>query len=64
MRRGMRCKECGSVLRDRPDSCPLCGSELGGKDPRGSVDAEKYQDNVRKLREELDRLRKGEAEAV
>lgn len=62
MPRGTRCKGCGSVLRDRPDTCPLCGAELEGS-PK-SVDAEKYQDNVRKLREELDRLRKGEAEAV
>lgn len=61
-----RCKECGSVLRDRPASCPLCGSDLGSAAKAGktSSDPNEYQDNVRKLREELRRLRDGDAEAV
>lgn len=65
MMRATRCSECGSVLRDRPASCPLCGRDLSdgaGKPPK--VEPGDYQDNVRKLREELKRLRGDDAEAV
>lgn len=63
--RGSRCSECGSVLRDRPASCPLCGAELtSGSGPKPADDPVDYQDNVRKLRDELKRLRDGDAEAV
>ena len=66
MGRGMRCSGCGSVLRDRPASCPLCGIELEvEKTSRSETpDPDSYHDNVRKLREELEALRRGDAEAV
>lgn len=64
-----RCNECGAVFRDRPvasseeESCPLCGALLKTRE-RVSLDDEDYQTNIRALREELKRLRSGEAEAV
>ncbi len=67
MGRGMRCGGCGSVLRDRPDSCPLCGIEIEGGATHSGLDKpdpDSYHDNVRRLREELEALRRGDAEAV
>lgn len=64
-----RCNECGPVFRDRPvassedNTCPLCGAELKVRE-RVELDGDEYQTNVRALREELRRLRSGEAEAV
>lgn len=67
MSRATRCSECGSVLRDRPDSCPLCGRSFERaieKEPAADSSADGYQDRVRALREELRKLRENDAEAV
>lgn len=62
-----RCSECGAQLRLRPASCPLCGAELKEREQAAAdevADPDDYQSNVRELRAELERLRRGEAEAV
>ena len=62
-----RCSECGAQLRLRPASCPLCGAAVKRREKAvadEAPDPEDYQSNVRALRAELDRLRRGEAEAV
>jgi hypothetical protein len=56
------------VLRDRPETCPLCGADLEvPKTESGpelaELKADDYHDNVRKLRDELRKLR-DDAEAV
>jgi predicted amidophosphoribosyltransferase len=63
-----RCRECGAQLRLRSTSCPLCGSEeenSGSSRPpkkKPSVaSVDDYQSDIRKLREELRRLRDAEA---
>ena len=64
-----RCRECGAQLRLRSTSCPLCGGEEK-KDAEASarakpkaevVNVDDYQSDLRKLREELRRLRDVEA---
>lgn len=62
-----RCSECGAQLRLRPASCPLCGTDLVIREKarlEDETDPADYQSNVRALRDELERLRRGEAEAV
>ncbi|MGI8775557.1 MAG: hypothetical protein ACR2KQ_11230 [Actinomycetota bacterium] len=62
-----RCSECGAQLRLRPASCPLCGAELKKREKAAVeevADPDDYQSNVRALRDELERLRRGEVEAV
>lgn len=64
-----RCSECGAVFKDRPalasetPTCPLCGAELKRRE-RVVLDADDYRSSVRELRAELERLRRGGAEAV
>ena len=63
----MTCGGCGAQLRLRPTSCPLCGEELKQREVarfEAADDPEDYRSNVRALRDELMRLRHGEAEAV
>lgn len=63
----MTCGGCGAQLRLRPASCPLCGEATKGREvARLEVadDPDDYRSNVRALRDELMRLRHGEAEAV
>jgi hypothetical protein len=65
-----RCKECGAQLRLRSTSCPLCGTGEEtdapkapgrGKSETSVVNVDDYQSDIRKLREELRRLRDAEA---
>ncbi|MBK5228659.1 MAG: hypothetical protein JJE05_09140 [Actinobacteria bacterium] len=51
------CSECGVGLEPGLTSCPLCGAEQ--RTPPGSLITEQgtYQAKVRKLRDELRRLR-------
>jgi predicted amidophosphoribosyltransferase len=65
-----RCSECGAQLRLRSTLCPLCGAEEArtkkrAKDEPGPdamvVTVDDYQADIRKLREELRRLRDAEA---
>ncbi len=60
-----KCSECGAELRLRPASCPLCGADLwtAPEAVERPADEETYHSNVRRLREELQRLR-DEAQAV
>jgi hypothetical protein len=57
-----KCSECGAVFRDGPASgkerCPLCGAKLRKRE-RVVFDADDYQANIRALRKELQRLRRG-----
>jgi predicted amidophosphoribosyltransferase len=63
-----RCRECGAQLRLRSTSCPLCGGNDEADAPKASakpktsvVSVDDYQSDIRKLREELRRLRDVEA---
>lgn len=64
-----RCAECGAELRFRSAPCPLCGQEpdaakekpKGDKAVKPVADVAGYQKDLRKLREELKRLREAEA---
>jgi hypothetical protein len=58
------CSECGALLRVATDRCPLCGKQADGDRPRPKEDVDDYQLRVRKLREELKKLREDGAEAV
>ncbi len=61
------CSECGAMLLHRSASCPLCGRELPAAAPAAAeseTDREAYRSDVRRLREELRRLRDEGAEAV
>ncbi|HEU4480848.1 MAG TPA: hypothetical protein VFS18_03105, partial [Actinomycetota bacterium] len=75
----LECGGCGAGFGpgqlDAPGHCPLCGLTMGGltigeseigasKKIKPPVDEDEYRSNVRELREELQRLRRGEAEAV
>lgn len=66
------CAECGAELRLRSAPCPLCGTEPAAEPARSDWSAKKrksvsppeidtYQSDLRKLREELKRLREAEA---
>ena len=63
-----RCSECGAELRLGPARCPLCGAEprAKGEPARGSTveNVDHYQSDVRKLREQLKKLREEDAKAV
>ena len=58
------CSGCGAEVRFGPASCPLCGKFVGNPPPAQTVrrkvgqTVEDYQEDLRKLREELDKLRK------
>jgi predicted amidophosphoribosyltransferase len=61
------CSGCGAQLDNDSDRCPLCGAEPRAKVARRAskpVDVEDYQSDVRKLREQLKKLRDKGAEAV
>ncbi len=63
--KAQKCSECGAELRLRPASCPLCGADVKQWDASApALNEEDYRSNVRELREELRKLREGEAEAV
>lgn len=51
------------MLEARPARCPLCGTDADTPADK-SPDVDGYQSNLRKLREELKRLREDDAEAV
>ena len=59
-----KCGGCGAEIRLGPASCPLCGKFVGNPPPaeqsrrKRSQSVEDYQDDLRRLREELDKLRK------
>jgi hypothetical protein len=62
-----RCKECGAQLKERPDSCPLCGADPDISAKTWAVpkdDVENYHSNIRQLRDQLKKMRKDDAEAV
>jgi hypothetical protein len=47
------------------DRCPLCGTEWTSGEKRAVVyDRDRYQSAIRDLREELQRIRREDAEAV
>ncbi len=58
-----KCTECGAGLSAGPASCPLCGAEQKHAVEPGALVTEHgdYQEKVRKLRDELRRLRDGAA---
>jgi predicted amidophosphoribosyltransferase len=62
----MRCPGCGAELELGPARCPLCGAEatLTSAKRREASNVDDYQLKIRRLREQLKRLRDGEAEAV
>lgn len=63
----MTCGGCGAQLKLRPTSCPLCGEAMKEREVvrfEAVLDQDDYRSNVRALRDELMRLRHGEAEAV
>ncbi len=66
------CAECGAELRLRSAPCPLCGTDPNAESkkpdwspPRAKAqsprEVDSYQSDLRKLREELKRLREAEA---
>ena len=66
------CAECGAELRLRSAPCPLCGTDPDAEPVRSDWSTKKrktvaprevdtYQSDLRKLREELKRLREAEA---
>lgn len=62
-----RCAECGAELRLRSAPCPLCGTdpaaveEPAAKSVEIVADVANYQKDLRKLRDELKKLREAEA---
>ena len=63
---GNRCAECGVQLKAETERCPLCGCDAAGKQTGDSAptDIDRYQADLRRLREQLRKLRDGDAEAV
>ena len=60
-----KCSECGAELRLRPHRCPLCGADVSEKKPiKKTLTVDRYQEDIRALREQLKQLRDGGAEAV
>ncbi len=67
MARPKPCSECGAELSDRSAPCPLCGFEATAekvstkapqKAPVPPADTDRYQRDLRRLRAELQRLRR------
>lgn len=67
MARPKPCSECGAELSDRSAPCPLCGFEAAvdndstttpQKTPAPPADTDRYQRDLRRLRAELQRLRR------
>ena len=67
MARPKPCSECGAELSDRSAPCPLCGfeaqaapsaTETAKKAPTPPADTDRYQRDLRRLRAELQRLRR------
>ncbi|MFN2390245.1 MAG: hypothetical protein ABR575_11665 [Actinomycetota bacterium] len=59
-----RCGECGAELRLGPAACPLCGSAVGvAAAVPAPDDVEDYHSRVRRLRAELQKLRKEDLRA-
>ena len=67
-----QCAECGADLRVRSAPCPLCGTDPSAersrpdwsqppKETKSPREVDSYQSDLRKLREELKRLREAEA---
>ena len=66
MAKAKRCAECGAELRLRSAPCPLCGTDPEQAEEakikhEPLADVANYQKDLRKLREELKRLREAEA---
>jgi predicted amidophosphoribosyltransferase len=66
-----KCAGCGAELGLGSDTCPLCGTEARArrepKAPPANTDAvvvDDYQSDLRRLREQLRRLRDNDARAV
>ncbi|MDQ4095007.1 MAG: hypothetical protein M3174_02220 [Actinomycetota bacterium] len=66
------CVECGAELKLRSAPCPLCGTDPEAepkratwaappKKPQPVTNVDDYQSDLRKLRDELKRLREAEA---
>ncbi|MDQ3645347.1 MAG: hypothetical protein M3345_00255 [Actinomycetota bacterium] len=56
------CGECGAELRLGPAACPLCGADAVVP-PAAPLEVEDYHDRVRRLRDELIKLRKEDLRA-
>jgi hypothetical protein len=61
------CDGCGAEVSFGPASCPLCGGFVGNPPPPKGVrelpkkKVEDYHEDLRRLREELDKLRQESA---
>lgn len=61
------CDGCGAEVSFGPASCPLCGSFVGNPPPQKGISelpkkkVEDYHEDLRRLREELDKLRQESA---
>lgn len=63
-RKPNRCGECGAELRLGPATCPLCGASTGAAPARAEArDVDDYHDHVRKLRDELKKLKQHDLRA-
>ena len=53
------CTECGAGVEPAARTCRLCGAEVGPARPKSlrASDVERYQSDVRELREQLRRMR-------
>jgi hypothetical protein len=56
-----RCTECGAGLASRAAQCPLCGAaaadQIRAAKPVAVSEIERYQADVRRLREQLKEMR-------
>ena len=60
-KRQKACSGCGAGIRSGLDRCPLCGADAGLPTGEGIEDVEDYQATLRKLQDELKKLRKQSA---